>query len=144
LQRQFTNTVSFVSPSRYFIRQGTLTKQCRSDNRPYEFFLFNDLLVYASKAVGNKYKLHRSIDINSAFVIQDLPDQKDKNELNRFQIVNSDKSFIVYANDLPAKQSWLKDLFNCISLVCSSSFFVFFISCSFFPCLAFLISVLSS
>lgn len=67
IQEKFSNKVDLVSPSRRFVRQGTysaclgwlcltlcvfagpLIKKCRSDDRKYEFFLFNDLLLYATK-----------------------------------------------------------------------------------------------
>jgi hypothetical protein len=45
IQNEFTHAVNFVAPSRKFVRQGTLVKKCRSSDKTYEFFLFNDLLV---------------------------------------------------------------------------------------------------
>ena len=67
IQGEFSGGTSFVSPSRRFIKQGVMTKQCRSSDKPYEFFLFNDLLAYASKSgiisSGGKYKLHQEIPI---------------------------------------------------------------------------------
>jgi hypothetical protein len=49
IEQQFSGKVGLVSPSRRFVRQGQLTKKCRSDDRRYEFFLFNDIFLYASK-----------------------------------------------------------------------------------------------
>jgi hypothetical protein len=53
--------VTFVEPSRRFIREGALTKICRASDRKYTFFLFSDLVVYASK--GYKLKLHRWVRV---------------------------------------------------------------------------------
>ena len=38
-----TDKISLISPSRRYIRQGILTKQCRKKDQPYEFFLFSDM-----------------------------------------------------------------------------------------------------
>jgi len=78
IQGEFTHAVSFVSPSRRFIKQGALTKKCRSSDKVYEFFLFNDLLVYASKGIitqvtGPRFKVHQEIPIDAAFSITDVP-----------------------------------------------------------------------
>jgi hypothetical protein len=51
-----------------FLKQGPLTKQCRNKDITYEFFLFNDMLVYAAKIpLSGLFKLHRAIDIDAAF-----------------------------------------------------------------------------
>lgn len=69
IQGEFSGGTSFVSPSRRFIKQGVMVKKCRSSDKTYEFFLFNDLLAYASKSgiisSGGKYKLHQEIPIVS-------------------------------------------------------------------------------
>jgi hypothetical protein len=40
LQDMFTANPNFVSPSRSFVRKGSLIKKCRSADKKYEFFLF--------------------------------------------------------------------------------------------------------
>jgi len=110
IQELFGGSVDLVSPSRRFLKQGPLTKVCRASDRKYEFFLFNDLLLYSSKpSMGSKYKLHRKIDINGSFFVEDLRDG-----VNRFQIRSSDKSFVVIADDAADKDKWLSDLFLCM------------------------------
>ncbi len=94
-----------------------MTKRCRNSDKEYIFFLFNDLLLYASKLVAapgsqKKYKLHKQIEINQQFFIQDLPD--DEKSTNRFQIVNTKKSFVVYSSDKSTKAEWLVDFYKCI------------------------------
>eukprot|EP00455_Lapot_gusevi_P057799 TRINITY_DN9948_c0_g1_i1.p1 TRINITY_DN9948_c0_g1~~TRINITY_DN9948_c0_g1_i1.p1 ORF type:complete len:233 (-),score=50.37 TRINITY_DN9948_c0_g1_i1:14-610(-) len=73
IQEEFTGNVNFVAPHRYFVRRGPLVKKCRSADKEFEFFLFNDLLVYASSA-GWKYKMNRELPINASFQVEDLPD----------------------------------------------------------------------
>lgn len=65
----------------------------------------------------SKFKLNRRIAINSAFFVQDLPDKNDEKQINRFQIVNSNKSFVVYAENAAAKAEWIKDFFSCVEEV---------------------------
>jgi hypothetical protein len=114
LQEQFTDSkISFVAPSRRFIRQGPLTKKCRASDKTYEFILFNDLLVYAAKTVTGKYKLHKQIDIDSIFNVEDLP--ADNAHQYQWQIINAAKSFIVSVGDLETKQAWLTDFIACIT-----------------------------
>jgi hypothetical protein len=111
IQEQFSGSVEFVAPGRSFIRQGPLTKVGRRSDSKYEFFLFNDLLVYAS----GKYKLHMKIPIEEGFNVEDLPDQGTKEEgKNRFKVVSRQKSFIVYAKEKAQKDDWLKDIHDCI------------------------------
>lgn len=102
---------NLMSPSRVLIRQGMLIKQCRNKDVPYEFFLFNDMLAYASKIpMSGMYKLHRTLDINSAFHVAD---DMAKNK-NGFMIVSSTKSFKLIGASEEDKANWLKDLTNCM------------------------------
>uniref|UniRef100_A0A6A7G6Q8 Pleckstrin domain-containing protein n=1 Tax=Hirondellea gigas TaxID=1518452 RepID=A0A6A7G6Q8_9CRUS len=106
IQDRFQGDVTFVEPSRRFIREGALTKICRASDRKYSFFLFSDLIVYASK--GYKLKLHRRIPIGNLFNFLDLADSgKFKNQ---FQISSQNKSFVVYCDNPTEKLRWLKDL----------------------------------
>lgn len=67
--------------------------------------------------MGGKFSLHQKIEINSSFVIQDLPDRPEEKRANAFQVVNAKKSFIVYADDVTTKVEWIKFLFTCIEEV---------------------------
>jgi len=114
IETMFQGKVDLVAPTRVFIRHGVLVKKCRASNRVYEFFLFNNLVVYASNSGFGKLKLHRKIEINNSFFIQDLPDKpaksaKEEPESNRFQIVSASKSFVVMAKDAAEKKSWFDD-----------------------------------
>jgi len=64
LETKFTSNPKFVSPSRIFKKQGPLIKKCRADDRKYEFFLFNDLMVYGRVAGKDRYTLHKRIPID--------------------------------------------------------------------------------
>lgn len=103
---------TFISPSRRFIRQGAMSKQCRNKQQPYEFFLFNDLIAYALVLPGDRFRLHRAIQIDSSFSITDRPAHTVQDVTKRFgfMINNSNKSFVVYVASDQDKTKWMKDI----------------------------------
>jgi hypothetical protein len=111
IQKQFKE-IDLITPSRKFVMKGVLTKKCRSTNKDFTFFLFNDLMLYAHGGGLTQYVLHHQIDINSAFSVKDLPDSPEAK--NGFEIRNTKKSFVVYAPDPVVKQMWLKALEDCV------------------------------
>jgi len=100
-----------VAPSRRFRLKGRLMKRNRKQGvfKEYLFFLFSDLLLYGKTVVGirSRYTLHQLIPINRAFNIVPLP--KSENPLS-FLIVNSKKSFEVYAKSAAEFQTWMRTL----------------------------------
>ena len=111
------------------MRQGPLIKKCRTGKERYEFFLFNNLLAYASTFAG-KFKLHRRIDIDKVFNVTDATGT-DKPPDFRLLINSSNKSFIVHCKDEAERNSWMKDLLECVSVSCSvSSLLLILISAS--------------
>jgi len=73
LQSKFVGKVTLVTPSRLLVHQGTLIKVNRKgQGQKYEFFLFSDLLIYASSAIGWRYVLQLEIPIDAAFDARDL------------------------------------------------------------------------
>ncbi len=107
IQEKFSPTMTLITPSRRFLRQGTLTKICRSYDKQYEFLLFNDLLLYATKSVTGKLKLNRQLEIEGNFSVEDRRGQGEQEF--QWQIVSSKKSFIVYAPDQDTKSAWMND-----------------------------------
>lgn len=103
----YPSFLSFVSPSRRFIREGVLTKVCRSKDQAYDFFLFNDLLVYGSRIpISGLLNLHRQIEIDKSFQVVNMEDEPGK---FLFMVVSSSKSFKVYAANAGDKAEWMKN-----------------------------------
>ena len=50
------------------LREGPLVKRCRSKDVRYTFFLFNDMLLYASTRFG-KYNVHRRLPLAKLRVV---------------------------------------------------------------------------
>ncbi|ETO08193.1 hypothetical protein RFI_29197 [Reticulomyxa filosa] len=112
IERKFAQKVTLLAPARQFIRQGKLWKVCRKQNRVYHFFLFSDLLLYASQ-YGTKLNLHNQLEINAAFQVKWLEDGNDKYKDIRgcaFEIVSSKKSFVVYADTPQEAKTWFEDI----------------------------------
>ncbi|ETO26417.1 hypothetical protein RFI_10720 [Reticulomyxa filosa] len=112
IERKFAQKVKLLAPARQFIRRGKLWKVCRKQDRVYHFFLFTDLLLYASQ-YGTKLNLHNQLQINNAFQVKWLDQQHGKYAFiqNRaFEIVSSKKSFVAYADSAEEAKSWYEDV----------------------------------
>lgn len=74
LNELFGGTIELITPSRRFIKQGKLIKHSlvHTDRiKQYEFILFNDLLVYASRNIlTNTLTCHRQIAVDHQFTVQ--------------------------------------------------------------------------
>eukprot|EP01084_Bolivina_argentea_P149173 260648_1 len=110
IESRFTKLdASLVKPHRIFIYEGLLTRVDKTGkDREYTFFLFNDLLCYAS---GNKetLKMHTQLAIDEAFFIEDIP-YSDRYNDRSFEIHSAIKSFMVHANDHQGKKVWMDQL----------------------------------
>lgn len=111
IQDSFLGTHNLLEAHRKFIRKGKLMRVCRRSDKLFTFFLFNDLLLYASQK-GWKYTVHRTIQIHhESFRAESHPSEKDK---HKWKITSAIKSFVVYSIDKQEKLSWLADLKACI------------------------------
>jgi hypothetical protein len=104
-----------VDPERRFIREGELVKVGRNNRtRSYRFFLFNNLLIYASPGTAGlkRYKIHRTIHLALCRLI-DLKDQPNHPEvplIHAFQIDNPQKEVTLICESAAVKQAWILDL----------------------------------
>ncbi|EKE39392.1 hypothetical protein ENUP19_0294G0020 [Entamoeba nuttalli] len=97
-----------VNSSRYFVKEGFLTKQCRKTPKPRYFILFNDQLIYGSETMGIvTVSDDRIIDLLDCIItdIQDSPTRK-----FAFQIQSGNRSFVVFAKNQEDKKEWLDAL----------------------------------
>lgn len=105
IKRINRNSYHLLKDSTQFIREGDLTKKCRSRNQTYRFFLFNDQLLYADKGLAGYWNPHKSLRLKLTR-ISDVPESV----MNKhaFQISNPVKSFIVFADSARAKGEWMR------------------------------------
>ncbi len=91
-----------LSPRRSFIREGPLWKDGRVER---QFFLFNDVLVYAKRKTGNNFKAMAVIAVGD-LVVTDVAESK------IFLLHRRDKSktYTLHAKDAKDKMQWVRDL----------------------------------
>mmetsp|Transcript_39395 Transcript_39395/g.76540 ORF Transcript_39395/g.76540 Transcript_39395/m.76540 type:complete len:862 (-) Transcript_39395:82-2667(-) len=117
VQEKFIAGTHFVAPSRQFIMEGHCAKLSDGNRykQKYQFFLFNDLFVYAdSSQLTSKYKIHWQADINAAFGLRDLEDNDGARYKFQFEIVTPEKRFLMVFKDGGEKQKWKEAIKKCI------------------------------
>ncbi|BFU25415.1 Rho guanine nucleotide exchange factor, putative [Entamoeba histolytica HM-1:IMSS-B] len=95
-----------VQAHRFFVQEGELTKVCRKANKERYFVLFNDILIYGE---GNEH----SVQISEVFKMKStiIKDNKDTDKIqNAFQIMNSERSFVVFAKSKEEKELWFNNI----------------------------------
>ena len=93
---------------RVLIAEGVLTKSCRTGVKPRQFFLFNDILVYASILVRDvKYAKQHIIPLQEVSVR--MLGEGEAGEVDHGWVVNTrTKSFTVYAATRAEKIGWIE------------------------------------
>eukprot|EP01084_Bolivina_argentea_P276924 472621_1 len=110
IEKRFNSVVNLVKPHRTFIKEGLMTKVDKTGkDREYIFFLFNDMMCYASGKNEEALKMHTSLPVDRAFFIQDVP-HHDKYSDRSFEIHSSVKSFIVHCTQYKLKKEWMNSL----------------------------------
>lgn len=93
---------------RVLLGEGVLTKICRKQAQPRQFFLFNDVLVLGHIVQDKKkYAKQQLIPLSGINIIQ-LPDTEKIQ--NAWQISSAKKSFTVFAATPREKQEWMQHL----------------------------------
>jgi hypothetical protein len=118
LQRDgFGDLAEIVEPGRHYIMDEMMTKVCRSKNKIYQFFLFSDVVMYASErgsvdksVLGGQYKLHRIIELKTARLIVD----SDKKNAEVFVLQSPKKSFQIICQSNEQKIKWCNAIQQCI------------------------------
>jgi len=73
IEGEFTGSVQIVEPNRVFVLRDRLLKRSRKRDQEYDFILFNDCIIYASRLANGKLKLHRYISfVGAAFSVRTL------------------------------------------------------------------------
>ena len=118
LKKKFTGAVpEILAPKRFLVREGNLMKVCRKEPKPRQFFLLNDMLIYATQNItptptGGRYRFHDLLPLEFTSV-QDTPDKP--SQRNAFQFLSKSKSFTVFAESPEEKALWLSDVQKCLS-----------------------------
>ncbi|GAB5353264.1 hypothetical protein AAMO2058_000022500 [Amorphochlora amoebiformis] len=117
VQGRFAAGTQFVSPSRQFIKEGHCAKLSDGNRyrQKYQFFLFNDLFLYADfSKLTKKYKVHWQSDINASFALKDHSDRDDSRYKFQFEILTPGKRFMMVFKDEAVKIGWRDAITKCI------------------------------
>ena len=102
-----------IIPGRRYIRDGVLSKVCRKSNKPRAFFLFSDILIYASlsnsasSSGGPTFTFHRKIPLDNVRAVAQPDAEGARNALS---ISSRNKSFVVLAETAAARDAWVSDI----------------------------------
>ncbi|GBG32730.1 Ankyrin repeat, PH and SEC7 domain containing protein secG [Hondaea fermentalgiana] len=106
IQKRFDGHFSIVEPGRRFVREGPLMKRSRNNKfRKYHFFLFSDLLVYASHRTlkSSKFHAHQTLKLHTMQV-------RETASLRVFEVRHPRKSFVVQASTEQIRNEWIRDI----------------------------------
>lgn len=109
LQAKFNDGTEILAPGRTIVHQGILYKKCRSKDKIYTFFLFNDTWAYASKTTLGQYEMRKMVSIADNFHVDESEGE------STFCIRSSLTSYLVYPKDPADKAVWLNKLTEVMS-----------------------------
>uniref|UniRef100_A0A6P6XV42 FERM, ARHGEF and pleckstrin domain-containing protein 2-like n=1 Tax=Dermatophagoides pteronyssinus TaxID=6956 RepID=A0A6P6XV42_DERPT len=107
LQRDIAGFVNIVQSGRRFIREGCLMKLSKKGFQQRLFFLFSDLLIYASRTtyINFQFKIHGYFSLYNVFVEE--TEQK-FGQTYCFTIYVGNKILILAASTESDRQSWIR------------------------------------
>ncbi|CAG2112562.1 unnamed protein product [Medioppia subpectinata] len=109
LQRDITGMDNIVQSGRRFVREGCLLKLSKKGYQQRLFFLFSDILIYASRSasVQFQFKVHGHLSLQQIMVEPTEP----KLGVNFcFTIYAGERALMVAANSEEERRIWLRDL----------------------------------
>ncbi|EEC13114.1 zinc finger protein, putative, partial [Ixodes scapularis] len=105
---------------RVLVGEGVLTKMCRKKQKPRQFFLFNDILVYGNILI-NKKKYNKQHIIPLEEVKLDNLGDDGTGLKNGWLVRTPTKSFAVYAATATEKTEWMAHINKCVEDVIKKS-----------------------
>uniref|UniRef100_A0A6A7G2U5 Brefeldin A-inhibited guanine nucleotide-exchange protein n=1 Tax=Hirondellea gigas TaxID=1518452 RepID=A0A6A7G2U5_9CRUS len=106
IEQDFAGEIVLKHPHRTFLRAGNLSKVSHT-NKPqeYQFFLFSDLLLYASETYS-AFKYHRALHLSLCKVV-DIRNSE-RNLRNAWKVISPQKSITVFASTEQQKSEWIE------------------------------------
>jgi Sec7 domain/PH domain len=98
-------------PARAFLQSGNLLKKSGRTGRTtmYRFYLFSDVLLYASKIAEGRYKIHEELPIHLMKIVDWFPPFQ-KNRKIMFEIHHPRKTFQVICLSEDSRKSWVENI----------------------------------
>jgi hypothetical protein len=98
-------------PARAFLQSGNLVKKSGRTGRStmYRFFLFSDVLLYASKVANGRYKIHEELPLHLMKIVDWFPPSQ-KNRTIMFEVHHPRKTFQVLCPSNNTRKSWVENI----------------------------------
>jgi PH domain len=103
-------------PTRSYVRSGNLIKKSGRTGRQteYRFYLFSDVLLYASKNNDNSYKIHEELPLHLMKIVDwFLPLSSNKHCM--FEVHHPRKRFQVICSTHEERKAWVDDIRTAIT-----------------------------
>jgi Sec7 domain/PH domain len=100
-----------LDPTRSFLKSDDLIKKSSRTGRAteYRFYLFSDVLIYASREDNGRYRIHEELPLHLMKVTDWFPPPQ-KNRQIMFEIHHPRKSFRVLCPSSDARKSWVEQI----------------------------------
>lgn len=102
--------LKLIFPGRKFLREGKLTKVSGTHVQDRQFFLFNDILIYAKPALVKKQFEFKGLIPLNRLVVRDLSNSSSRKNAIELWRIDLKKKYIVYSDDADTKAEWMRDL----------------------------------
>jgi hypothetical protein len=98
-------------PARSFLQSENLTKKSGRTGRAtmYRFYLFSDILLYASQEADGRYKIHEELPLHLMKVVDWFPPLQ-RNRKIMFEVHHPKKTFQVLCHSNEARKSWVENI----------------------------------
>lgn len=117
LERDLVGLDNLIQPGREFVREGCLQKLSRKGYQQRMFFLFSDMLIYASRVSSSgprlQFKVHGQLPLQGLMVEETEPKAE---AAFRFTIYAANRALMVAAGSEEERQRWIHDLCDCIEM----------------------------
>ncbi|KAG9392689.1 RhoGEF domain [Carpediemonas membranifera] len=107
IQYHMQGCPELVAPSRRYVYEGTLTKQCRKKRKARHIFLLSDSIVYATElgtGLGATFKFHMQLPLQGAQV------QTSADDPTAILILTEKKSIQLFGPDQLSTETWVQHI----------------------------------
>lgn len=100
-----------LDPARSFLQSGNLIKKSSRTGRAteYKFYLFSDVLLYASEGDGGRYKIHEELPLHLMKIVDWFPPSQ-KNRQIMFEVHHPRKTFRVLCPSPGIRKDWVEQI----------------------------------
>jgi len=100
-----------LDPARSFLQSGDLIKKSSRTGRgaTYRFYLFSDVLLYASEEGGGRYKIHEELPLHLMKIVDWFPPSQNNRQI-MFEVHHPRKTFRVLCPSPAIRKEWVEQI----------------------------------